>query len=144
MAERKLRIDAVEAVAIPHPRIRMHTSGDESAKTALETNLAASVHETPPLEVSDADDEPVANDCANSTDKSSTNLERAVRQKLISHPNVSFSSLTVRQIEGGACLDGVIEVSNNLPDIERLVRSAVGVQRVLNRLVMRPPDASVE
>jgi hypothetical protein len=108
IAERKLRIDAVEAVAIPHPRIRMHTSADESAKTALETNLAASVHETPPLEVSDADDEPVANDCANSTDESSSDLERAVRKKLISHPNVSFSSLTVRQIEGGACLDGVI------------------------------------
>lgn len=140
MAERKLRIDVAGAVAIPHPRIRMPASADESAITELgSTDLAASVQRTSPLEVSDD-----ANDSAHSTDESTSELERAVRQKLISDPDVSISSLTVRQIEGGVCLDGVIEVSDDLPDIERLVRNAVGVERVLNRLVMRPPDAPVD
>jgi hypothetical protein len=126
MAERKLRIDAAETVAIPHPRIRMPEADDQSVAT--ETGLAPSPDDATPI-----DDAP---------DESSSTLERAVRQKLISAPEVSISSLVVRQIEGGVCLEGILEANNDLTDVDRLVRSVASVDRVLNRLVIRPPDAS--
>lgn len=138
MAERKLRIDAAEAVAIPHPRIRMPAPDDESP--LVDRGSTDFVPKASPFEV--ADNGPVTNGAAKSTNESLPGLERAVRQKLLSHPDVRISSLTVRQIEGGVCLDGVLEVGDELPDIERLVRSAADVERVWNRLVMRPPDAS--
>ena len=128
MAERKLRIDAAETAAIPHPYIRMPERDDQPV--AIETGLSPSSDSALPI-----DEHP---------NESPSALERAVRQKLTSNPEVRISSLVVRQIEGGVCLEGILETSNDLTDVERLVRSVASVDRVLNRIVVRPPDASTE
>ena len=129
MAERKLRVDAAASAAVPHPRIRMPGSDDQPVTTDLDpTNLAAAAPELPPFEWSPGE--------------SLAELEHVVRQKLISDPEVSISSLVVRQIEGGVCLEGILETPSDLTDVESLVRSVASVDRVLNRLVLRPPDAS--
>ena len=131
MAKRKLRIDAAETVAIPHPHLRMPGPDDQSATTNLDpADLAASATELSPLEQSHCE--------------ASTELENVVRQKLNSHPEFQISSLIVSQIEGGICLEGILETQGDLTDVERLVRSVASVDRVLNRLVIRPPDTSTD
>ncbi|MDA0808810.1 MAG: BON domain-containing protein [Planctomycetota bacterium] len=126
MAERKLRIDAADAVAIPHPRITMPARDDQPVATGsgLETSLdgTSAIGEMPAA--------------------SGSALEHAVRQKLISSPHLRISSLVVRQIQGGICLEGTLETSNELTDVEQLVRSVASVDRILNRLVLRPPESS--
>lgn len=126
MAERKLRIDAAKTAAIPHPRIRMPQTDNQSVAT--EIGLALSLEDEPPA--------------TDHHDESASTLERAVRQKLISDPDVRISSLVVRQIEGGVCLEGILETRNDLTNVERLVQSVASVDRVLNRLILRPPDHS--
>ena len=64
-------------------------------------------------------------------------VERRLQQKLMAHPDVRFSSLVVRRIEGGVCLQGVLEYDDSVPDIQSLIRRVVGVDTVLNQLVIR-------
>lgn len=70
-------------------------------------------------------------------------MERAIQQRLLSSPDVEFTSLVVRRVPGGVCLQGVMEVSGDLPDVTRLAMEVAGVQRVINRLVVHstPLDA---
>jgi osmotically-inducible protein OsmY len=63
-------------------------------------------------------------------------LEHAVKRHLLSHPELRFSSLVIRRIPNGVCLEGVLEHSANL-DICHLARSIAGVKEVLNHLVVR-------
>lgn len=126
MAERKLRIDAGETAAIRHPHVSTPIAKDQSAATA--GGLAPSTGDASAID--------------ESLDDSPSPLERAVRQKLASDPEVSISSLVVRQIEGGVCLEGTLKTHSDLTDVERLVRSVASVDRIVNRLVIRPPDAS--
>lgn len=61
-------------------------------------------------------------------------FEQQVRFELESEHR--FSSLVVRRIPGGVCLQGVIDVDDSLPDVDSLARRIAGVERVLNQLVM--------
>lgn len=126
MAERKLRIDGGETAANRHPHISVPIANSQSAATGV--GLAPSTGETSAIE--------------ESLESSPSPLERAVRQKLTSDPGVSISSLVVRQIEGGVCLEGTLETHGDLTNVERLVRSVASVDRIFNHLVVRPPDAS--
>ena len=63
-------------------------------------------------------------------------LEQAVQRHLLSHPKLRFSTLVIRRIPNGVCLQGVLEDSVDL-DICSLARSVAGVNEVLNRLVVR-------
>ncbi len=63
-------------------------------------------------------------------------LERAVRRHLMSHPKLRFSTLVIRRIPNGVCLQGVLEESVDL-DVCSLARSVAGVNEVLNHLVVR-------
>ena len=126
MAVRKLRTDTANAAVIPQPHISVPIPEVDSFATAdgrLQPDSKS------PL-------------IKESLDDSQSSLERAVRQKLTSAPEVSISSLVVRQIEGGVCLDGILETCGDVTDVESLVRSVSSVDRILNRLVHRPPDAS--
>lgn len=67
------------------------------------------------------------------------NLERAVRRRLISEPGFEFSSLVVRRLNDGVVLEGVLEADADLDDIDRLAGAVEGVNRVLNRLVIKRP-----
>ncbi len=63
-------------------------------------------------------------------------LEQAVQRHLLSHPELRFSTLVIRRIPNGVCLEGVLEHSSNL-DVCGLARSVAGVNEVLNHLVVR-------
>lgn len=68
-------------------------------------------------------------------------LEQSVQRVLLGHPRLRFSSLVVRRIRDGICLEGVLEADKNLPDVTSLAQRVAGVDKVLNHLVIRrrPP-----
>ena len=66
-------------------------------------------------------------------------VEQDVRRFLLSRVDLRFSSLVVRRIHDGICLEGVVEVDGDVADIGKLFANAVGLDRVLNRLVARRP-----
>ncbi|MFG0331894.1 MAG: hypothetical protein ACF8TS_00905 [Maioricimonas sp. JB049] len=65
-------------------------------------------------------------------------VERNVRRALIDQPGLKFSSLVVRRVDDGICLEGVLEVSDDTDeaDVSSLARQVAGVDRVLNRLLV--------
>ena len=65
-------------------------------------------------------------------------LEYAVRNRLLAQPDVRFSSLVVRRLRNGVCLQGVMEVEDDCPDVASLAKSVAGVEDVLNHLVVLP------
>lgn len=70
-------------------------------------------------------------------------LERSIQRELLNHPDIHFSSLVVRRFRDGICLQGVIEVECDLPDVEGLTRELSGVNRVMNHLVVRRQSSNV-
>lgn len=68
-------------------------------------------------------------------------LEQRVRFELESRH--AFASLVVRRIPGGVCLQGVLDVGDDLPDVDALARRIAGVERVLNQVVMVHRDRPV-
>lgn len=66
-------------------------------------------------------------------------LEQDVRNRLMSESNLNFTSLVVRRIDDGVCLEGVLETDDDSTDIEHLVRRVAGVQRVINCVLVRRP-----
>ena len=64
-------------------------------------------------------------------------LEHAVRNVLMQHPEFGFSSLTVHRIQNGVCLEGVVDVGPDAPDLRDIVASVLDVETVVNRLVVR-------
>jgi hypothetical protein len=70
-------------------------------------------------------------------------IERDVQRALLSQPGLRFSSLVVRRVGRGVfCLEGVLETAGKTPDVSGLARRVAGVDRVLNRLVVRQPHES--
>jgi hypothetical protein len=144
MAERKLRFDTAETAAVPRPRGGM--LDQDRTHAAQSYDPAASPETSDALTSSgNAVDEPrlTAPQPVEQTDfgvDSKHDLARRVQQKLNSQPALKFQSLVVRQIEGGICLEGVLESNDSLPDVKRLVRSVANVDRILNRLTVRLPD----
>jgi osmotically-inducible protein OsmY len=63
-------------------------------------------------------------------------VERNVRRELMSQPEFRFSSLVVRRIDNGVCLQGVLETTETGPDVISLARKVAGVNRVINRLLV--------
>ncbi len=70
-------------------------------------------------------------------------VEREVQRALLSHPELSFSSLVVRRVPGGVCLEGVMEVDDDGPDVTALARRVSGVERVINHLLVRARSSLV-
>lgn len=68
-------------------------------------------------------------------------LAQDVRRELLSCPGLEFSSLVVRRIQNGVCLQGVLEANPSKHDVSRLARSVAGVECVLNHLVVRQPES---
>jgi hypothetical protein len=68
-------------------------------------------------------------------------LEHAVQRRLLAHPELRFSSLVIRRIPNGVCLEGVVESSSDL-DVCNLAKTVAGVDEVLNHLVVRRPASS--
>ena len=64
-------------------------------------------------------------------------IEHEVRRHLLTHPDLRFSSLVIRRIRDGVCLEGVLEADQTAPDVCLLAQSVAGVRQVLNHLVVR-------
>lgn len=70
-------------------------------------------------------------------------VEEEVRRELMGQSDLRFSSLVVRRIPGGVCLEGVLEVDESeqsavgTPDVDNLARRVAGVEAVLNHLVVQ-------
>lgn len=76
---------------------------------------------------------------AESTAEPPHQLEQAVRRELMNQPTLKFSSLVVRRMPNGVCLEGVVESIGSASDIGQIVNTVAGVDRVVNRLVVRNP-----
>lgn len=63
-------------------------------------------------------------------------LEPKVKEVLMNQCGLRIERLVVRRTPDGLCLDGVIQVSDGDVDIGSLVRTAMDVGEVLNRLVV--------
>ena len=66
-------------------------------------------------------------------------LEQDIRHQLMLESNLNFTSLVVRRINNGVCLEGVLETDDDSCDVENVVRRVADVQNVLNCLVVRRP-----
>lgn len=66
-------------------------------------------------------------------------IEFDVRRQLMADPALRFSSLVIRRVADGVCLEGVLESDADLSDVEQTVAAIAGVNRVLNRLVLKRP-----
>jgi hypothetical protein len=62
-------------------------------------------------------------------------LEYEVIRKLRSHPSVKISSLVVRRIPEGVCLQGVLETNPEGEDFLQLLHEIEDVTNVVNQLV---------
>lgn len=66
-------------------------------------------------------------------------VEQDVQRALLAQPSLRFSSLVVRRIDNGVCLQGVLEAGDEAsPDVCHIARGVSGVRNVLNRLVIAP------
>lgn len=68
-------------------------------------------------------------------------VERQVQRKLLSQTHLQFSSLVVRRLPDGVCIEGVLD-STDGADVSSLALQVAGVQRVVNRLLIRSAEAS--
>ncbi len=68
-------------------------------------------------------------------------LEQEVRNRLMAEPSLNFTSLVVRRVRSGLCLEGVLETDDSDVEVSRLVREICGVTQVLDRLVVHRAHA---
>jgi hypothetical protein len=88
---------------------------------------------TPPVQLRDE-----ATDFRSQDDRH--RMEYAVRRALLSHPELQFSSLVIRRVRDGVCLEGVLNAAPDSPDVCSLAQTVAGVNQVLNHLVTRNPE----
>lgn len=62
-------------------------------------------------------------------------LEQDIRNLLMAEPSLNFTSLVVRRVRDGLCLEGVLE-ADDTDDVSMLVRRVCGATPVLNHLVV--------
>lgn len=73
-------------------------------------------------------------------------IEEEVQRELLGQAELRFSSLVVRRVPGGVCLEGVLEaddVDAASSSVCGLARRVAGVQDVLNHLVVRHSNKNV-
>lgn len=72
-------------------------------------------------------------------------VEQSIWRELHSIPGIHFSSLTVRRVPQGVCLQGVMEADGDgcCPDVCNLVKRIAQVENVVNQLLVREPARSV-
>ncbi len=69
-------------------------------------------------------------------------IEQSIWRELQSMPHVHFSSLTVRRVRDGICLQGVMETEDEVSalDICGLIRRVAQIENVVNQLLVREPS----
>lgn len=64
-------------------------------------------------------------------------LEAQVHRELLADTHLDFSSLVIRRIPNGVCLQGVVEIDQPEADVSSSAMRVRGVGSVQNRLVVR-------
>jgi hypothetical protein len=64
-------------------------------------------------------------------------IECEVQRRLLDEPGFRFSSLVIRRVNDGVCIQGVLETERDAPDLTRLARQVNGVKRVIDQVVVR-------
>lgn len=67
----------------------------------------------------------------------SHDFERDIQRRLLETPGLHFSSLIVRRIDDGICVQGILEISGPHIDIGKVVRDISGVENVVNQVLVR-------
>jgi hypothetical protein len=70
-------------------------------------------------------------------------VEAEVSQTLRDTPGVHVESLSVHRIEDGVCLHGVIELDDPSTDVEDVIRRALAIEHVMNRMVVKYGHSAV-
>jgi hypothetical protein len=70
-------------------------------------------------------------------------VEGQIRSALLARPDMHFTSLVVRRTCDGVCLQGIMQVTEEVPDIAAIVKRVSGVENVLNQLLIQTVDAQV-
>lgn len=66
-------------------------------------------------------------------------IEYEVLRKLQAHPEVKISSLVVRRIPSGVCLQGILESDHDPDELQRLLLEIEGIEQIVNQLVSCHP-----
>ena len=81
---------------------------------------------------------PLHNRIAGAVANSPHQLEADVHRALLDCGDAKFSELVVRQMPGGVCLQGTMELTGaSTPDLHGLVQRAAPVTRIINQLLIR-------
>ncbi len=79
------------------------------------------------------------------SDRKNHVVEKDLAHHLESQSDVEFDHLVVRRVSDDAvCLEGVVKTECNCPDFKDYVKTLYGVDKVINRLVVRPASAEEE
>lgn len=70
-------------------------------------------------------------------------VESEVSWTLRNTPGVHVESLSVHRIEDGVCLHGVIELDDPSTDVEDVIRRALSIEHVMNRMVVKYGPSAV-
>ena len=70
-------------------------------------------------------------------------VEAEVSQTLRDTPGVYVESLSVHRTENGVCLHGVVEVDDPSTDVEDIVRRALAIDQVINRMLVKYGPSAV-
>ncbi len=71
-------------------------------------------------------------------------VERAVIQRLQTHPSLRFTRLQVHQCaHDSVCIDGFLESNEDEIDLGDLVRGIHGIRNVVNRVLMARPSQPI-
>ncbi len=71
-------------------------------------------------------------------------MESGVRRQLMANPGLSVSSLVVRRIPNGVCLEGVVHVHDDQADVDSIARQVLGVKEVQNHLLVCTGDGDCD
>jgi osmotically-inducible protein OsmY len=69
-------------------------------------------------------------------------LECEVQRRLLEQPGLRFTSLVIRRLDDGVCIQGVLETDSDAPDLIGLAKQVAGVERVIDQVVIHQAAAS--
>ncbi len=64
-------------------------------------------------------------------------VEEEVTRTLREAPGVHVQSLSVHRTEDGVCLHGVVEVDGPCADLGSIIRQALSIDHVVNRMIIK-------
>ncbi len=70
-------------------------------------------------------------------------MEAEVSRTLSDTPGLHVGSLSVHRTDEGICLHGLIEIDDTTIDVEDIIRRALSIDQVINRMVVKYGPAAV-